>query len=183
MTIILGNIFALFSKIFMIISFHQKTKKSIMGFQIFDGIFNLLSLFVLSGYSGVTTVIVSLTRNIVTYINESKKITNKKYLLTEMILLVIANNVLGVFYNNRGYWGLLPLIASTIYTISLFLSNDAIFIKQILLLNLILWTLYYFVISNFVGIIMSMFGMFNIMISLYKNKKSHVPGENNIVKK
>lgn len=173
MTIIIGNVLALISKGFMILSFHKKTKKGIMGFQIFDGIFNLLSLLVLKGYSGVTTVIVSLTRNMLTYVNECKHIKNKKLLLFEMVALLIVNNTLGLICNNRGYWGLLPLVASTIYTMSLFLSNNAIFIKKILLINLILWTIYNFVVNNFVGGLMSVIGIVNIIISLYRTHKDN----------
>ena len=130
-SLILGNIFSLCAVICLSVSVTTNNKKSLIGWQILDTSFFIASTFVLKSYAAVTTNSVSLVRNILAY----------KYGLNKIMTFCLCTImvIIGVYLNNRGIIGFLPIIASIEYTIGLYLTKNSQQMRYIIILNLLLW--------------------------------------------
>lgn len=135
--LILGNLFGGLSSIFLGLSVHKKTKKDMVGFQILDCTFAIISCLFLKGYNGAVSNGVALTRNAVEYKGKSTRIFTGT--------LVVITLMLGIFnftYNEKTWYSLLPIIASVEYTVGLTRCKSYTRCKVSLLVNLILWMIY-----------------------------------------
>ena len=114
--LIIGNIFSLLSAIFIAISVIKKNKNDLIWWQILDIIFCILSNIALSTYAALTTNSVALIRNVLAYKN--KLTTDRTFIL--FVLCIVA----GLWTNNRGIIGWCPIIASTSYTIFMYVTQN-----------------------------------------------------------
>lgn len=130
-----------------------KTKKNIFLFQCINKIFGVLYTLLLCGYSGMIINILGLVRNFLTLKN---KMTKKV-----QFVLCILMFVIGIVVNNRGILGILPIIASIEYTIMACRNKSTVkIVKYALLINMIMWSIYDFIIKSYPTFIM------DIIISL-----------------
>ena len=115
MSIIIGNIFSLLSAICIAVSVIKKNKKDFMCWQIGEPLFGMVVNIVLSAYAALVISIVCLVRNVLSYMGRlSKNIT---------LILLIISVVIGLYANNLGVIGLLPIIASSSYTVCVYLTK------------------------------------------------------------
>ncbi|MBR1605678.1 MAG: YgjV family protein [Alphaproteobacteria bacterium] len=133
-SLILGNIFSLLAVICLGISVLKKNKKSLIGWQILDTVFCVASTFVLQSYSAVVTNSVSLARNIVAYYNQLSR-----FMAFVFSLLIV---IVGLYLNNRGVIGYLPIIASVQYTICLYITKNEQQMRWALVFNLWFWLIH-----------------------------------------
>lgn len=173
--IVIGNILSFFSVLCLFISIRQSNRKDMLKFQFFDTILAVLSCFVLKGYSGMATDFVASIRNLLNLKHEAKK--DKKSTQTfktiEEIFILLLFIILGFIFNKEGFIGFLPIIAAIEYTIFMFHSKSLFWLKFSLMINLILWGIYYFVILNIVGFIVKfilVFCSFCNLIKIINNK-------------
>ena len=129
--LILGNLFSLISAICIAISVLKKNKKDLIWWQVVDVIFCILSNIALYTYSALTTNSVSLIRNILAY--KGKLTKNLTWIL--LFLCVAA----GLYANNRGIIGLLPIAASAGYTIFMYITKNEQQMRWALVFSLVLW--------------------------------------------
>ena len=129
--LILGNLFSLISAICIAISVLKKNKKDLIWWQVVDVIFCILSNIALYTYSALTTNSVSLIRNIIAY--KGKLTKNLTWIL--LFLCVAA----GLYANNRGIIGLLPIAASAGYTIFMYITKNEQQMRWALVFSLVLW--------------------------------------------
>lgn len=130
-SLILGNIFSLCAVICLAVSVLKKSKKSLIGWQVLDTCFFIASTFVLKSYSAVVTNTVSLVRNLFAYKGKlDKKMT---WLFCGVIVII------GLYLNNRGVIGWLPVIASVQYTICLYVTKNEQQMRWALAFNLLFW--------------------------------------------
>ena len=130
-SLVLGNIFSLCAVICLAVSVLKKSKKSLIGWQIVDTVFFIASTFVLQSYSAVVTNTVSLIRNLVAYKGKlDKKLT---WFFSALIVII------GLYLNNRGIIGWLPVIASVQYTICLYTTKNEQQMRWALVFNLMFW--------------------------------------------
>ena len=74
----------------------------------------------------------------------------------------------GILVNTKGIVGLFPVLATLIWTIANYYFRDVFYVKIFLLINIALWTIYFFVIWDFSsGIAQVVMGMICV-ISLYR---------------
>lgn len=139
--LIIGNIFSLLSAICIAVSVVKKSKKSLIGWQIFDVIFCILSNIALYTYAALTTNSVALIRNILAYKNKLSK--NITWFL--LILCIVA----GLWANNRGIIGLFPVIASAEYTILMYITKNEQQMRWALVINLMLWLIHDFYVQAY----------------------------------
>lgn len=132
--------------------------------QIIDSSFNSISNIFLSSYSGYITNIFTLLRNYLTY----KGKFNKKYLVIFILLLV----VLGLYFNNKGIIGILPIIASIEYTIFMYKAKTTNRLRIGLIINLIMWGVYNFYIKAYPMFIMNIIIISLSSINNYKSKRN-----------
>ena len=160
-SLILGNIFSLLAVICMAISVVVKSKRKLIGWQVLDTSFFIASTFVLKSYSAVVTNSVSLIRNIFAY--EGK--LGKK--LTCFFCSVVV--IVGLYLNNRGAIGWLPVIASVQYTICLYVTENEQQMRYALFFNLVFWIIHDFYIQSYPSAINN---VFLCVWSLYQSWKN-----------
>ena len=131
LSLIIGNILALLAVICMGVSVVKRSKKDLIYWQSLDTIFFIASTVVLSSYSAVVTNTVSLIRNILAY----------KGCLTKRLTWVFCflSVVIGLFLNNRGVIGWLPVIATLQYTVCLYITKNEQQMRYALIFNLVFW--------------------------------------------
>lgn len=146
-TVILGNIFSFLAALCITISVVKKTKTDFIGWQLGDDIFGCLTCLTLGSYSALTVCFVCFIRNLLAYKNKLNR------LLT--YLLFSANIVVGLYVNNLGAIGLLPVIAAASYTIFVYLAKTAQQMRLALISNLSLWVIHCWYIQAYPSTIMN----------------------------
>lgn len=151
------------ANILFLISILQKNKSKLFKFQTMETLVNIFKNICLGGYTGATTQIIGLIRNILL----SKNITSIKI----PILLSIGQIILGYFVNNHGLIGYLPIFASIIYTMVSFTTKNIIYTKLALIINLAMWLIYGITIKDWISVVTGLLFIIITIISLINYKK------------
>ena len=139
--LIIGNILSFLCACCLAVSVVKKNKANLIWWQIWDSIFGLLACLVLRSYSSFTTSILCVTRNTLAY--------NKGLTKNITIILILLCLVIGLYANNRGFFGLFPMAAFTGYTISMYWSKNDQQMRYALIINLSLWLVHDFYIQAY----------------------------------
>ena len=143
--IIIGNLCSLLGMACDSFSASRKTTKGVLIWQSFGQLIYGLSSIVLKGYSGAAQSLVSILRNCVAIAR-----INSKVLEWGLVLLGV---VFGLYVNNLGLVGVLPVIANTEYSLAIFRFKDnERALKISFLICVVLFSIFYIYIKNFVGI-------------------------------
>ena len=144
--VILGNIFSLCAMISDSVSGTRKKHSEIMLVQIVSQFFYAASSIVLKGYSSTVQNAVAVFRNLAAMKNVKSKVLEWS--------LILAGAALGVVFNNRGLWGLLPVVANLEYSVSVFrLKDNEKALKLAFIVNMIMYAVFNGVIMNYVGVL------------------------------
>ena len=165
--LIIGNLCSLFAMFADIFSASRKTAKSILLVQsISQAIYFTGSMF-LRGYSAAVQNAVSVIRNLFA-------VWGKDWKIIEWLLIALGV-ILGVHFNNRGVLGFLPVIANLEYSLAVFRFRENEWaLKLCFFISIILYTIFSFVILNFVGVITNTVVLFSTGAFLVKEwKKDH----------
>ena len=141
MNLIVGNLFSFLAAVCIAISVIKKNKKDLIGWQIFDVIFCIISCVLLSAYAAATTNTVALVRNVLAYKNKLTK--HNTLFLTGVCVMA------GLLANNRGIIGLFPVMAAGSYTVLMYVTKDEQQMRWALISNLILWFVHDFYIQSY----------------------------------
>lgn len=164
--ILLGNAFALMAAVTDSVSGTRKSTKSVLGWQIFSQFFHAASSLVLKGYSAVVQNVVAVFRNLFA-------MSGKKSKVIEWILTVAAV-ALGVYFNNRGLLGLLPVVANLEYTVCVFrFKDEERKLKIAFFVSMMLFVVFNAVILNFVGAVMDFAVAATTAVNLIRNRKEN----------
>ena len=163
MDLIIGNLCSLLAMVTDSISASRKTTRGVLLMQSISQAIYLVSAIVLKGYSAAVQNAVGLFRNLVA-------IREKQQKWLEIILIVVAM-VLGLVFNNRGFWGLLPVMANLEYSIAVFRFRDnERALKIAFLFCAVCFTIFNGVILNFVGVISNFIILITTIINLCKKR-------------
>lgn len=166
MTIIIGNIFALIASIVMVIASYIKNKEKFLILQSIQIFLFVLSNIVLGGISGAIVNALSVLRNILCYKNKLTK--------TWIIIICLLMIVLSIIYNKNGLIGLLPIIASVMFTVTINTKNE-LALKVMVIISFTLWLIFDYTIKSYVSTLFDAIGIvaaFVATIQLIKLKKS-----------
>jgi len=141
--LVVGNCISFAASIFLAISNCAQDQKKIYLFQLLETATFCVSSIFFASWSGLTTLLISLLRNILVLKNRFQKW--HVYLFSLMVV------VIGLFVNNRGFLGLLPIAATVELTFANYYAKDVPLIKSSVLLNTVLWSIYSFLIWDFAG--------------------------------
>ena len=145
MDIIIGNVLSIFGMLADTFSSSRKTTKGILISQCAGQFFFGSSSFFLKGYSASVQNAVSILRNLWALSGKPSKIVEW--------FLIALGLALGFIFNNRGIYGLLPIVANLEYSIAIFRFKDKeVMLKAAFFLCVLLYTLFNVVIKNYVGI-------------------------------
>ena len=168
--IIVGNICSILAMLSDSFSSTRKTRKDIMLAQSLSCVFYFAGCMVLKGYSAAVQNLVGIIRNLIA-------IPEKSHKWLEYLLVAVAFG-LGLYFNNRGWLGVLPVIANLEYSIAVFqFKNDQRKLKIAFAINMLLFAIFDIAIYNFVGCISSSVVFITTLIALFNEKKATDPQE------
>lgn len=158
--IIVGNIISFAAAVMLFLGCCTADTRKIYGYQIAENGILCLSSLVFGSYSGLVTLSLAIFRNVL--------LMKDQYTRNWMIGLSILITVGGILVNTKGVVGLFPVLATLIWTVANYYFRDVFYVKIFLLINIALWTIYFFVIWDFSsGIAQVVMGMICV-ISLYR---------------
>ena len=144
-SIIIGNLCSLLGMACDSFSASRKTSKGVLIWQSMGQFIYGMSSLVLKGYSGAAQSLVSLLRNSVAIAN-----IKNKYIEWGLILFGV---IFGLYVNNCGLIGILPVIANSEYSIAIFRFKDnERALKISFLICIVLFSIFNVYIMNYVGV-------------------------------
>lgn len=155
-----SQILSLIASIIFLIAIQQKTVKKLFIYDTIQLVINVFVNLLLKGYSGAVVQSIAVLRGVL----KAKSKLNYQ----SGILIITLQIIFGFLFNNHGIIGLLPIIASVSYSIVLMLSENILFIKLNLVINLILWTIYSFCIHDVIGSTTNMMYAFYVILIIIK---------------
>ena len=164
--IILGNVWCLAATITDAFSGTRKTKKGMLIAQALSQVFYIISALALNAYSAAAQNAVSFFRNIYGIYDEK----HNKFMDWLFIILPV---VLGLYFNNQGLLGLIPVIANLEYALALFVfAKNPTTLKIAFIICTAMFIFFNFCILNFVGGISCFVVVISTSISVYQELKS-----------
>lgn len=139
--IVTGQVFSFLAAITLAYSTFNKSKNKMIFWQIVDSMLNAIANVFLFSFSGAITNVFTSIRNMLQVKNKFDK--------KMMILFCLFVIIIGIYVNNKGIIGLLPIIASIEYTILMYKFKTAQKMRIALIINLILWSIYDFTIKSY----------------------------------
>ena len=162
--VIIGNAASGCAMITDSVSGAVKTQKKILLVQTASQVFYVISSLALKGYSATVQNAVAIVRNIVA-------IRGRQSQRTEFILIAVPV-LLGIFLNNRGVVGLLPVMASLEYSIAVFrYETQPVKLKLAFVVYNAMFTVFNLALLNFVGSIAGIVIITTTVISVIKEGK------------
>lgn len=170
--IIAGNLCSFFAMITNSFSGTRKKQREILGVQILSFIFYGVGSFILKGYSSTVQNAVGILRNVAAMTSRKSKVLDR---IIEWTLISLGV-ILGVVFNNRGLLGWLPIVANFEYSIAVFrLKNNGRMLRYAFIVNLLMYTVFAAVISDYVSIAANLFAAVTTVIFLIKEKRAEKP--------
>lgn len=159
--LILGNLCSLLAMITDSLSAAQKTPKTVLMVQNLSQLSYCVGAILLKGYSGAVQNVVSLLRNLAAIYDIHNSFLEW--------LLIGLGVVLGIWFNNLGIMGWLPIIAGTQYSIAIFRFRDnARALKISFLISAVMFAVFSIVILNIVGVVTNIVIAVSTTVSLLK---------------
>lgn len=169
MNIWIANGISTLASLFMIASCITKHRERVFHLQFIQCILLSISSYFLSSYSGIAANLVSGFRNLAV----AKGYFSKRM----MIFFLVISLGLGLAVNNRGWIGLLPMIANLQFALCSYACTSLKGTKLSIWVNVVIWILYSFLvmdiatgISDTIVLIINTITIIRISI---KEKKEH----------
>ena len=163
--IIIGNIIALIASILMVLAGFQKKKKKILFIQIIQIALSVISNLVLGGYTGAIINAVSCVRDILCY---KEKMGDK-----EKIIIIILAVGLSFAFNNLGWIGLSPLVATVVYIIFMN-TKDVVRFKILIIFSMIMWLIYDLYIKSYTSGVFDFMSVIANLIAILQIRKCRI---------
>ena len=167
--VIIGNVCSFGAMITNAVSGTRKKHNEILGIQIISCVFYGAGSFILKGYSSTVQNGVGILRN-VSAIKGVKNKVLQKIIEWTLITLGVA---LGVAFNNRGWAGILPVVANLEYSVAVFKFKDSgNLLRYAFIVNLLMYTVFSFVIRDYVSIAANLLAAVTTAVSLIKDRSA-----------
>ena len=127
--ILIGNLISVLASFALLAGCLMKSPKKVYAMQVAENLILCVSSAFLGSWSGISTLLISTARNAL--------LVKGRFDRRMMILFSVLVTVCGVWVNNRGVVGLLPVLATVILTVCNYLIG-----------NLALWAVYFFAITD-----------------------------------
>lgn len=123
------------------------------------GILAIASIFFHS-YAGISTLALCALRNYL--------IGKNKYTWKLCVILTILIGVVGVLVNNRGFVGILLVLATMVYSVGSYVVQRPMAMKLNILINQLCWMIYEIVVLDIVSLITEIITVAVLMVSIVK---------------
>ena len=156
-TVLIGNILSFIAAVLFVLMGLAKTRKKMLTLQLAQVVFLGFSNIVLHAFTGAVMNFVALVRNILCL----------KFRYTLLMKIVISAVLvgLGLYANNRGLLGVLPIIGTVLVTCCLDFTNVPR-LKLAYIISCLLWAFYDFAVSNYSSCLMDIFGITSNIIGI-----------------
>ena len=162
--LIIGNLCSLLAMVTDSVSSSRKTARGVLVVQCVSQFIYGMGAIALKGYSAAVQNVVSIFRNLFAIKGGKSK--------TIEWTLIALGVVLGIVFNNRGIFGILPVLANLEYTVAVFkYKDDERALKIAFMICTILFMIFNAVVMNFVGMISNLIVIVSTIIFLIKEKK------------
>lgn len=138
--IIIGNLISLIAALFMMASCIVKERSRVFRLQFLQCLLLAVSSWFFSSYSGIAANIVSGLRNLV--------VASGKFTKRMVLVFLLLSVGMGVLFNNRGYIGLLPVIANIQFAVCSYWFTSLTGTRYSIWVNVLLWIIYSFAIMD-----------------------------------
>lgn len=163
-SVIAGNICSLLATAADSLSASQKTAKRVLYMQTLAQCIYGIGMLFLKGYSAVVQNVISVIRNLA-----ATKQAERKWFEW---MLVILGVVFGLFFNNRGLIGILPVLANLEYSLCVFrFRGNEQALKISYLVCIALFMVFNAAILNFVGAGLNLVIFITTLLFVLKGKK------------
>lgn len=160
---IVSQVFGFLGVLSNIIGVQFKDKKNIMFAFIIANIFFALCFGLLKSYSGMVISLFAVIQTIINYFFDKN---NKKIPIYLIVIYIVISLVCGVF-TYKAALDILPIVCSVLYTISVIQTKENR-IRIITLINVILWTLYDFLVGAYTAGANSIFLTISTFIAIIR---------------
>lgn len=165
MTNILAQVAAGLSTLFLFLSTRTGTTHRLYLFQAVDATFSAIGYLLLGGWTGAAMNLIAAGRNLL----------SSRGSLTRSVTIAVAGIqvIAGLAVNRSGLNGLLPIVASTSYTLTSLMAQDKItWARWSLMLNLGLWLVYNLLVGAWVGALSMAFLMCSTAWTMCRDSQS-----------
>lgn len=163
-SLIVGNLCSLLAMVTDSISASRKTTKGVLLVQSLSQLIYCTGTVILKGYSGAVQNAVSILRNFVAIRGIRSKALEW--------FLVLLGVVLGIWCNNLGLLGYLPILANLQYTLAIFrFSDNERALKFSFLVSVAMFALFNVAIYNIVGVLSNLTVLVTTAIFLIRSRK------------
>ena len=155
--VLIGNVLSLIASLLMIYCGLLKENKKIIYIQSVEKILTVLSNIVLGGITGAITSGISFVRNILCYKDRLK--------IKQKLIIILLISFFSLYYNNLGVIGLIPVIATIVYT--LFMDTKDIIKFKILTISTS-WFIYDLYIMAYTAAVFEFLQIITNSIAIYQ---------------
>ena len=141
-----------------------KTRKQVLWWQSVQiGLMTIASSF-LGTIPGLIANIIGLVRNVLSYNSKLNKVTQ--------VLLSLISVVCILVFNNIGWLGLLPMVATVTYNF-IINTKDVTKLKIVLLSTSIMWAVHDFAIQSYIAGVFDVFSAMTCIIGIIHKENNH----------
>ena len=140
---LIGNCISFAGAFFTLLSAWSRDRKRIYFYQAAQCLLLAVANIFFASVSGVTTCALCAVRNCL--------LAFDRFTARSCAVFVVAVAALGLYTNNRGLAGLLPIVATVLYTLGCFFAKRTKAIKLNMIVNLVLWAAYDLLVGDFVS--------------------------------
>ena len=168
MSVLIGNLLAFVAACFTFLSAWSTDRKRIYLYQAAQCAVLAAANVFFASLSGVTTCALCALRNLL--------IAYERFTPGLCAVFAAAVAGLGLYANNRGAVGLLPIVTTAVYTVGCLYAKSTRAIKWNLIANLILWAVYDAFVLDFVSCAVDTVSAIAALVSLRRNNKTKADG-------
>lgn len=164
--ILVGNIISFMAALFMVVSCVVKDRSKVFQLQFIQCILLAISSWFFTSYAGIVANLIASSRNLV--------ISKGKFTKKIACVFLIVSIFFGTMFNNKGFIGLLPMVANVQFAVCCYLFTGLKETKYSIWLNVLIWIIYSFAVLDFsTGISDSIVLVVNTIsiINLHKEEK------------
>lgn len=141
--ILLGNLISFTASLALTAGCLMKEPKKVYVMQVVENLILVVSSAVFGSWSGISTLLISTVRNVL--------LVKGRFDKRMMVLFAVLVAGCGLWVNNRGMVGLLPVLATVILTVCNYYAKEILAIKWSLFVNIVLWAVYFFAILDVIS--------------------------------
>lgn len=164
-SILIGNVCSLIGMLLDSFASTRKQAKNVLFSQALAQVVYTIGSIALKGYSAAVQGVISMLRNLIA-------MGGKTRITVEWTLLVLGV-VLGLVFNNRGLFGLLPILANLEYSLAVLkFKNDERKLKIAFSVMVVLFAAFNLVLYNIVGVFTNAITLIVTLLDIFKKNRT-----------